>query len=37
MLAPWLVLIGGLAVIGYRLHNYRVADRRKRSRPGGGR
>lgn len=37
MLAPWAILVGGLAVIGYRLHGYRVADRRRRSGPGAGR
>ena len=34
MLAPWAVLAGAVAVIGYRLHGYRVADRSKRSRRG---
>ncbi|HEX6934165.1 MAG TPA: hypothetical protein VF162_18630 [Streptosporangiaceae bacterium] len=37
MLAPWAVLVSALVVIGYRLHGYRVADRRRRSRPGAGR
>jgi hypothetical protein len=37
MLAPWVILISGLAVIGYRLHAYRAADRRKRNGPGAGR
>lgn len=37
MLAPWVVLISGLAMIGYRLHGYRVADRRRRNGPGAGR
>ena len=37
VLAPWVVLAGALAVIGYRLHAYRSADRRKRHGPGAGR
>jgi hypothetical protein len=37
MLAPWLIVAGGLAIIGYRLLVYRMAGRRRRRRPGAGR
>jgi hypothetical protein len=33
-LAPWAILISGLAVIGYRLHAYRAAERRRRNGSG---
>jgi len=37
MLVPWSIVIGGLAVIVYRLRAYRVADRKRRTGRGARR